>query len=286
MSKHHCISIKRFIREGSVALENISPSTTIDCEILLAHALQKDRSFLFTWPERNLSEKEYFVATSLLERRRNGEPIAYIIGRKDFWDFQLAVTPATLIPRPETELIIETAIELSTSNEFCLIADLGTGSGAIAIAIAREMPCAKVFAVDLCSDAVKIAEKNALNLNVHNVAFYTGSWFTPLNGNKFDLIVSNPPYVKEDDPHLRHGDLRFEPKTALASGENGLDDILSITTDSINHLNSGGWLVFEHGFEQKQGVQEILINYGFSSVRTIKDIQCHDRVSLGQYLHR
>lgn len=252
----------------------------LEAELLLAHALGVNRAWFFAHADDAADVAGSQGFDSLVRRRAAGEPIAYITGTRDFWSLTLEVTPATLIPRPETELLVELA--LARLPQGGRVVDLGTGSGAIALAIAKERPDAAVFAVDASDDALAVACRNAQRLGLERVRFAQGDWLTPLEGERFDLILSNPPYIESDDHHLREGDLRFEPVTALASGADGLDDIRRIVTTSTTHLVPGGWLLMEHGWHQGDTVRNLLDDAGFLTSFTARDLEQRDRVSGGR----
>jgi release factor glutamine methyltransferase len=258
-----------------------SDSARLDAELLLCEVLHKPRSYLYTWPERALSEGEHRDYARLLARRQAGEPVAHILGAREFWSLNLKVTAETLIPRPETELLVEAALQRLPASGG-RIADLGTGSGAIALVLASECTGCEVMAVERSAAALAVAEENARQLGIGNVTFLHGSWYEPLKGERFDLIVSNPPYICADDPHLRQGDVRFEPLTALASGADGLDDIRLIIGGAMNHLEAGGWLLLEHGYDQGEAVCALLRAAGFRAVADLADLQGHGRVAVGQ----
>jgi release factor glutamine methyltransferase len=254
----------------------------LDAEILLSHVLDKPRSWLIAHADDTLLP-DYAVAYALLlEQREAGEPVAYITGRRGFWSLDLDVTPATLIPRPETELLVELALERLPTDRPCHVLDLGTGSGAIALAIARERPAAQVTATDASGDALVVAQGNARRHHIGNISFVHGDWFAPLGDKRFDVIVSNPPYIESSDPHLQQGDLRFEPMSALASGIDGFDDIRRIIRDAGLHLLPGGWLLFEHGWQQGDTARALLRDAGFVELSTVRDLEDRDRVSLGR----
>lgn len=258
------------------------PEARHEAELLLLHALQRPRSWLFAHATDpvDLADRDSFHA--LLARRVAGEPVAYITGQWGFWTLQLEVSPATLIPRPETELLVEQALARLPADRPCTIADLGTGSGAIALALASERPLAQVLATDFSGEALAVAKRNAARNAVSNVAFAQGSWHAPLQGQRFDLIASNPPYIASDDPHLARGDLRFEPSTALASGQDGLDDIRLIADGARAHLLPGGWLLLEHGWDQGAAIRALLQQAGLDEVQTVQDLEQRDRVTLGR----
>lgn len=251
----------------------------LEAELLLVHVLGKPRSWLIAHADDVLDVAQAAAFDALVQRRHAGEPVAYITGRRGFWSLELEVTPATLIPRPETELLVELALARLPAAG-CVV-DLGTGSGAIALAIAREHPQAKVVATDASLDALAVAQRNAVRLGLAHVRFMHGDWFAPLAGERFHVIVSNPPYIEADDPHLEQGDLRFEPASALASGADGLDDIRRIVKDARAHLEPGGWLMMEHGWNQGDAVRGVLSTAGYRDVFTAQDLEHRDRVSGG-----
>ena len=262
--------------------ENTSPS--IDAAVLLCHTLDKPRSYLLTWPEKHLTLEQEQHFDELLTRRLTGEPVAYIVGEREFWSLPLKVSPSTLIPRPDTERLVEVALD-KTFGKTGDILDLGTGTGAIALALASEMPNRNVTGIDLRPEAQQLASENAERLNITNTTFLNGSWFEPLpEDSRFSLIVSNPPYIEKDDPHLSQGDVRFEPITALVAEEKGLADIKHIADHARYYLESDGWLAFEHGYDQGDAVREIMQALGYLDVMTEKDYGGNDRVTLGRYL--
>lgn len=251
----------------------------LEAELLLLHVLGKPRSWVIAHADDVLDEAQLAAFGALVQRRRDGEPVAYITGHRGFWTLNLEVTPATLIPRPETELLVELALARIVAT--ARVADLGTGSGAIALAVARECPTANIVATDASADALAVAERNAARHGIRNVRFAQGDWLAPLAGERFDLIVSNPPYIEADDPHLGQGDLRFEPASALASGADGLDDIRRIVAQARDHLAPGGSLLMEHGWNQGPAVRAVLEAAGYSEVFTEQDLEQRDRVSGG-----
>ena len=263
--------------------DNTSPS--IDAAVLLCHALDKPRSYLLTWPEKHLTSEQESEFNTLLKRRLTGEPVAYIVGEREFWSLSLKVSPSTLIPRPDTERLVEVALDKTYGKQGAIL-DLGTGTGAIALALASEMPNRPVTGIDLRPEAQELATENAKRLNITNVTFLHGSWFEPLSSEeavKFSLIVSNPPYIEKDDPHLSQGDVRFEPITALVAEEKGLADIRYISENARGFLENEGWLAFEHGYDQGLAVREIMQALGYLDVVTEKDYGGNDRVTLGRY---
>lgn len=254
-----------------------------DAEILLAHAVGKPRSWLFAHGDDAVPAATAAAFEALVQRRAAGEPVAYLTGQRGFWRFDLAVTPATLIPRPETELLVELALARLPSDRALRVADLGTGSGAIALAIASERPHVQVFATDASAEALAVAGANAQALRLANVGFRAGDWWAPLAGERFDLVASNPPYIALGDPHLEEGDLRFEPAPALSSGTDGLDAIRAIVAGAPAHLEAGGWLMLEHGWDQGAAVRALLAQAGFAEVATHRDLEDRDRVTLGRW---
>jgi release factor glutamine methyltransferase len=253
-----------------------------DAEVLLAYALSKPRSWLIAHANDEFPPEHAAAYKLLVEQRAAGKPVAYLTGQRGFWSLDLEVTPATLIPRPETELLVELALQCLPAGAECSVLDLGTGSGAIALAIASERPRACIVATDASSEALAVAQRNARRYRLDKVSFAHGDWFAPLADRRFDVIVSNPPYIESGDPHLQQGDLRFEPMRALASGTDGFDDIRSIVRDAGAHLVPGGWLLFEHGWNQGGVSRALLSDGGFVEVSTERDIEGRDRVSMGR----
>ncbi|MGN8257801.1 peptide chain release factor N(5)-glutamine methyltransferase [Pseudomonas sp. SMSB3] len=258
-----------------------SPSARLDAELLLAAAIGKSRSYLHTWPERIVSSEHAEAFAGYLTRRRAGEPVAYILGQQGFWKLDLEVAAHTLIPRPDTELLVETALQLQSASP-AKVLDLGTGSGAIALALASERPAWRVTAVDRVEQAVALAERNRQRLGLENVQVLVSHWFASLVGQRFDVILSNPPYIRAEDPHLTEGDVRFEPSSALVAGADGLDDLRAIVEQAPAHLQPGGWLLLEHGYDQAEQVRGLLAAQGFSDVESRMDLGGHQRISLGR----
>lgn len=257
-------------------------SPRLEAELLLCTVLGQQRSYLYTWPDRALTEDQQLRFETLLARRIAGEPVAHILGERGFWTLELKVTPDTLIPRPETELLVEAALARIPIDAAWQIADLGTGSGAIALAIASERPGCRLCAVERSAAALAVARENAEKQGLDNIEFLQGDWFGPLRDRHFDMIVSNPPYIPQQDPHLKLGDVRFEPLTALASGEDGLDDIRHIVATAPDYLKPSGWLLLEHGYDQGEQVVSLLRQAGYGAAEDLPDLQGHGRVAVGR----
>ncbi|ADV28217.1 protein-(glutamine-N5) methyltransferase, release factor-specific [Pseudoxanthomonas suwonensis 11-1] len=253
-----------------------------DAEPLLLHALQQDRAWLFAHGDDPVDPAKAEAYRALLGRRLAGEPVAYLTGHRGFWTLDLETTPETLIPRPETELLVELALGRLPVDEPVRVADLGTGTGAIALAIASERPLAAVVATDVAKATLAVAVRNAQANGVGNVWFRRGDWCQALGRDRFDLVASNPPYIAEGDRHLSEGDLRHEPARALSSGADGLDAIRTIVATAPDHLVPGGWLLLEHGYDQGAAVRALLEQAGFVEVATAQDLEQRDRVSLGR----
>ncbi len=263
---------------------DISDSAKLDTEILLCSILRCERTHLYTYPEQALSNREIESFNILVSLRSEGQPVAHLTNQKEFWSLLFHVTQDTLIPRPETELLVETALKLMPEDSSKAILDLGTGSGAIAIAIASERPLLNITATDTSDKALKIAKLNAETHKIKNIEFKKANWLEE-ESNSYDIIVSNPPYISNNDPHLKQGDVQFEPLSALTSGEDGLDDLRIIIHESNNNLNKHGWLLVEHGYNQGQQVIQLFVDNNFTSTSTIKDYSNNDRVSIGQLIY-
>lgn len=259
-----------------------SPTAQLDAELLLAFVLDKPRSYLYTWPEKTLNEAQTQAFMTLLERRQRGEPVAYLLGRQGFWTLDLQVAEHTLIPRADTELLVEAALQLADASSPLRVLDLGTGTGALALALASERPQWTVIGVDRIESAVALAQSNQQQLQLANVQFLPSHWFSALTDQRYDLILSNPPYIADNDPHLEQGDLRFEPLSALVSGTDGLDDLRLIIAQAPAYLTANGWLLLEHGFDQACAVRELLQRAGFIEVSSQCDLGGHERISLGR----
>jgi len=276
------VKIGESLREARERLAPLYDTARLDAELLLAHVLDRSRAWLHTWPESPLSRAELERFAQLVEKRRQGVPIAYLTGYCEFWSLELEVNPATLIPRPETELLVELALGHIPAGRMLQVADLGTGSGAIALAVARERPRCRIVATDRSEEALATARRNAALLGIEGISFRCGDWYEALQGERFDLILSNPPYVAEGDPHLQQGDLRFEPRPALAAGGDGLDAIRLLVRDGYHHLRPGGRLLLEHGFDQGIAVRGLMQQAGYREIATHRDLAGHERVTAGR----
>ena len=275
------LTVGAAVRAATRLLSATGPTPALDAEVLVRHAAGVSRADVLTHPDRLLNEATCAKLAGLVERRRRGEPVAYLTGRREFWSLDLEVSPATLIPRPETELLVERALARIPPSAACTVVDLGTGCGALALALAREHPRVGVVATDHSEAALAVAARNAERLGIANVAFRSGEWLAPLGGERVQLIASNPPYVRADDPHLHEGDLRFEPRTALVGGGDGLDAIRRISAEARAHLLPGGWLLLEHGSEQAAAVRALLTGRGYRDVHSYRDLAGHERVTEG-----
>ncbi|MBI3778385.1 MAG: peptide chain release factor N(5)-glutamine methyltransferase [Gammaproteobacteria bacterium] len=272
-------TIGEILQTAARELQATSPAPRLDTEVLLMHVFGLDRSALIARGHISLTDDQFHQLEKLIARRRGGEPVAYLTGTREFWSMALNVSPAVLIPRPETELLVEKALERIPRDAEWTIADLGTGSGAIALAIAKERPRCRVIATDISPPALDVARSNAARFNLTRVEFREGSWLEPLMSMKLDMIVSNPPYVRADDPHLQQGDIRFEPAQALAAGPDGLDDIRSIILSARDYLQPAAWLLFEHGWDQGNAVGLFLHRHGYRNIVCHPDIGGRDRVT-------
>jgi release factor glutamine methyltransferase len=257
------------------------PEARREVEILLGHALEVKRSFLYANRAMHVPRQRQVQFQQLLRRRVQGMPIAYLTGIRSFWSLDLRVTPAVLIPRPETELLVEKALELIPADAQQRLADLGTGSGAIALALAQERPHCEIHATDYSLDALQVARDNARRHQLGQVQFHHGSWTSPLSG-RFDLILSNPPYIAQADPHLQQGDCRFEPRLALTPGADGLSALRQIAAEAHELLVAGGWLLLEHGYDQGAAVRAILDAAAYSAIATYRDLAGIERICVGR----
>lgn len=276
------MTIESLLKQAYGRLSALSDTAQLDAQLLLSHVLDVSTTHFFTWPDKEVSEANQMAFEALLKRRETGEPIAYILGEQDFWSLSLETSPSTLIPRADTERLVEVALELLPETAHKLV-DLGTGTGAIALALAKEWPASSVIGVDYQTEAVALAQRNAMRNNIANASFLQSDWFLALADEApFDLIISNPPYIDPEDEHLSQGDVRFEPLTALIAEEHGLADIRHISEQAKYYLAPKGWLMFEHGYDQGQTVRDLLQEKGFVEVATYQDLGGNDRVTVGR----
>lgn len=279
------MTIHEALLEAQAALARLlleAGEAKLEAQLLMQHVLSVNRAWLITHESDALQTNNHADFEALLNRRLQGEPIAHILGYREFYGLNLKVTPDTLIPRPDTESLVDAALAKIAPHQAAHILDLGTGTGAIALAFASNRPQTQVTAVDASQAALNVAIENAKNLNITNVRFVLSDWFTALTNQKFDVIVSNPPYIEQDDAHLNLGDLRFEPISALASGQDGLDDIRKIIDDCLIHLKPQGWLMMEHGYNQAGKVADLMSQAGLVDMETIKDFGGNHRVTIGR----
>jgi release factor glutamine methyltransferase len=254
----------------------------LDAEVLLAHVLRRSRTYLHTWPEVELDAEQESEFRNLIHQRVQGQPVAYLTGRREFWSLELEVSRSTLIPRPETELLVERTLALLPQNECLQLADLGTGSGAVAIALAHERKSWRICAIDRSLACVELAQRNARRLNAENVSFLNADWTEALADHSFDAIVANPPYIANQDPHLQQGDVYFEPRRALTAGAEGLDDLAHLVAAAPRVLKPAGWLLLEHGKDQALSLRKLLNARAFRNISTTRDLAGLDRVSCAQ----
>jgi len=274
------LDIQTLLKIGRTQLAHYD-TPRLEAEVLLSHVLSVNRSYLYAWPQRAVSMAQHHHYQDLLNRRLQGEPVAYLTGQQEFWSLTLQVTPATLIPRPETEVLVEQALSRIPLNQQLTLMDLGTGSGAIALAIAGQRPQCSVIAIDNVAETLMIARHNAHQLGIQNIQFVLSDWFSAVATVPVDLIVSNPPYIATQDPHLH--DIRYEPQRALIAGNDGLQALRHIISRAPAYLTSQGWLLLEHGYQQAQAVQTLFKQRGYTSITTYLDLAQNPRVTGGQY---
>lgn len=275
--------IDEALKKATAALATNSDSARLDSEILLAHYLGKSRSYLYAWPEVTVTPPVLQHFEQAIEQRKTQYPIAYIIGYQEFWSLKLNVTPDVLIPRADTELLVETALGKLQSIKQPNILELGTGSGAIALALASERPDANILACDYSVKALDVAKQNQQQLAISNVSFLHSDWFKAIPAQHFDLIVSNPPYIDPDDPHL-HTSIRFEPLQALCANNQGVADLSHIISTAKTYLKPGSWLLLEHGYDQGEQVPQLFEQAAYQQINCLPDLAGNDRISIGQFV--
>jgi len=266
----------------TLSAHDADESSDIDAQVLLCHVLQCNSAHLMTWPEKDLDKNQAASFLQLIEQRKQGLPVAHLTGQREFWSLDFSVDNSTLIPRPETETLVEFILEKFADRKNLKLLDLGTGTGAIAIAIAHEKPDWEILASDVSEPALKLAEKNSEQLHTCNTCFILSDWFINIDEQHFDIIVSNPPYIAEHDPHLQSGDVRFEPQRALTAGKTGMDDIEHLCAQAKNHLQKNGWLIVEHGYNQAQIVADCFAKNAYTKIEQKKDLSEHTRMTAGK----
>ncbi len=274
-------TVTELILKAERSIDN-SESARLDAEILFCDVMQFNRTKIYSHPDQVVPDDKSALFQSLIEQRQQGHPIAHLTGKKEFWSLELAINEDTLIPRPETELLVETALQMIPEDAAFNILDLGTGSGAVAIAVASERPYCKIVATDISTNALTIARKNTETHQLKNIQFYLSNWYLDIPLQSFDLIVSNPPYIKRDDGHLSQGDVRFEPELALVAGIDGMQAINKILENAAQYLAAGAYLLIEHGYDQRLLVQEAFLKNDFKLPKTFQDLSGQDRITRGQ----
>jgi len=278
------MNIQQALQQASKDLSGTSPSAMLDAQVLLTHVLQCNTAHLAAWPEKALSDDQHADYLQLVKQRRQGTPVAHLTGSREFWSLDFSVDNSTLIPRPETETLVEYLLENFASRENLKLLDMGTGTGAIAISIAKEKPDWEIVASDISEQALKLARQNSSHHDTDNVSLIQSDWFENISQKNFDIIISNPPYIASDDPHLTLGDVRFEPESALSSGATGMDDIEHICSHAKEYLLKNGWLIVEHGYNQKQQVADCFSRNGFTEITQQQDLSGHARMTTGKKL--
>jgi len=277
------MNIQQALQQASLNLSEISTTATLDAQVLLSYVLQCNTAHLAAWPEKELSKDQAIQYLKLTQQRSQGTPVAHLTQQREFWSLNFSVNDSTLIPRPETETLVEYILSNFGDNKNVTLLDMGTGTGAIAISIASEKPSWKVIASELSSDALALAKHNSDSHQTNNVNLIQSDWFSNITRHDFDIIVSNPPYVADDDPHLSQGDVRFEPMSALTAGKTGMDAIEHICSQARNHLKNDGVLIIEHGYNQQNLVAECFLKHGFFEVEQKQDLAGHIRMTAGKF---
>jgi release factor glutamine methyltransferase len=278
------MNIQQALQQAGKELAETSPSAMLDAQVLLTHVLRCNTAHLAAWPEKTLSDAQLADFQKLVEKRRQGVPVAHLTGSREFWSLDFSVDDSTLIPRPESETLVEYLLDNFGNRENLKLLDMGTGTGAIAISIATEKPGWAIVASDISEQALELARQNCRQHDTSNVTLIHSDWFQNIDEKNFDIIISNPPYIASDDPHLSQGDVRFEPHSALSSGVTGMDDIEHICSQAKKYLRQNGWLMVEHGYNQKQLVAECFAKNGFSAIEQKQDLSGHTRMTAGKML--
>ena len=276
------MNIQQAMQQAITQLAESSPSARLDAQVLLAFVLQCNSAHLLAWPEKNLNKEQQAYYLQLLQQRQTGIPVAHLTGLREFWSLNFSVNNSSLIPRPETETLVEYILTKFNREDDLTLLDMGTGSGIIAIAIASEKPDWQIVASDISLRALQLARQNSRFHQTDNITFINSNWFENITQNDFDIIVSNPPYIADNDPHLQQGDVRFEPKSALTSGTIGMDDIEHLCLHAAKHLKNAGWLIVEHGYDQKQVVADCFVKNGFTEIEQKQDLSGHTRMTAGK----
>lgn len=276
------MNIQQALQQASLSLSEATPTATLDAEVLLTFVLQCNTAHLAAWPEKKLNEDQQTRYLGLIQQRSQGVPVAHLTQQREFWSLNFSVNDSTLIPRPDTETLVEYILSNFNDTENLTLLDMGTGTGAIAISIASEKPTWEIIACDLSEDALALAKHNSNNHQTDNITFIQSDWFSNISCHDFDIIVSNPPYIAASDPHLQQGDVRFEPESALISGDTGMDDIEHLCLHAKNYLKNDGYLIVEHGYNQQQQVAECFTKNGFINIEQEQDLAGHIRMTAGK----
>jgi release factor glutamine methyltransferase len=280
------VNIQQALQQATQTLNESSSSALLDAQVLLTHVLQCNTAHLAAWPEKDLNQQQQSNYLKLVQQRNEGMPVAHLTGHREFWSLNFDVNNSTLIPRPETETLVDYILTSFDNNKELTLLDMGTGTGAIAIAIAIERPRWEIIGSDISEQAIQLAQRNAEKNKTGNTTFFVSDWFENIpekkNGQLFDIIVSNPPYIADDDPHLQQGDVRFEPLSALTSGITGMDDIEHLCAHARYYLKDNGCLIIEHGYNQQQLVAECFIRNGYTDITQKKDLSGHIRMTMGK----
>jgi len=276
------MNIQQALQQAGLLLSEASPSATLDARVLLSHVLQCNTAHLAAWPEKDLNEQQTAQFRQLIQKREQGQPVAHLTGHREFWSLDFFVNNSTLIPRPESETLVEFILEKFIGKKPMKLLDMGTGTGAIAIAIATEKPAWQIFASDISTPALKLAKQNSRQHRTDNITFIHSDWFNNIAEHDFDIIVSNPPYIASNDPHLFAGDLRFEPQSALSAGPTGMNAIERLCLHAEHHLTKNGWLIIEHGYNQQQLAADCFTKNAYTDIEQRKDLSGHTRMTAGK----